>query len=454
MLDFTVKKVYDTILKFNMINENDKILVGFSGGADSLFLIHSLMELQNYINFELFAAHLNHGIRGNEADSDETFVFNYCKKNKIRLFTKKVDIPQIASQSKISDEVAGRNERYRFFNEICTDNAINKIAVAHNKNDSVETVILNLIRGASLSGLCGIKPIHGNIIRPIIDISRTEIEDFLKTRKINYCTDSTNLTDIYTRNKIRNSILNTMTEINSSVIDTVYSNMHNLNNDDNFIKSYCEKLNCITESDDEIIVNMDILRHEHISVKNRVLLMAFEKLKGNTSNISSSHLSIILNADKTGKSFNMPDNITVKTSYNNIVFSYKNKTNDDYSYKLKVDIAVEYLKNKFILCTYCDYADLNEENTVYIDVDKVNINKLTVRNRRNGDRFIPYGMNGEKKIKNFFIDLKLPKNKRDEIPILTDNDVIAAIVPYRVSELYKVTKNTKKILKIKIYGEV
>jgi len=213
-----IEKVYSTIVKYNMINEGDRILVGFSGGADSLFLIHSLIELKKRINIEIYASHVNHGIRGDEAKKDENFVREYCLKHNILLYNKNVDIPEISEKNKISEETAGRNERYKFFKEVCQKNNINKIAVAHNMNDSVETVIHNMIRGASLNGLCGIKPVYKNIIRPIIEVTRQEIELYLKENDLTYCTDSTNACDIYTRNKIRNNILKCMSEINPSVV--------------------------------------------------------------------------------------------------------------------------------------------------------------------------------------------------------------------------------------------
>ena len=212
-----VKKVYDTVVKYNMIEKGDKILVGFSGGADSLFLVLLLIELKKIIDFELYAAHLNHGIRGNEATRDENFVFEFCKTNNVKLFTKHINIPEISRIQKISEETAGRNERYKFFNNICKKNGFNKIAVAHNMNDSVETVIHNMIRGASLKGLSGIKPVNGNVIRPIIEISRDEIENYLFTNNYSFCTDSTNLANIYTRNKIRNVILKEMAKFVLSV---------------------------------------------------------------------------------------------------------------------------------------------------------------------------------------------------------------------------------------------
>ncbi len=452
-MDSTLQKVYNTIINEHMLESKDSILVGFSGGADSVFLMLSLIKLREYMEFDIYAAHLNHGIRGAEADSDETFVTEFCKKHNIKLFVKSIDIPKISKDLKLSEETAGRNERYKFFAEICTQNDIKKIAVAHNKNDSVETVLLNMIRGSALKGLCGIKPVNGNIIRPIIEISRNEIEQYLNDINQNFCTDSTNMTDVYTRNKIRNVILKSMSEINNSVINTIYSNLQSLNNDENFLELYCKNLACITAKENEIIINKTIFDKQHIAIKNRILLNAFQMINGNCSNISSKHLEILLNSKFAGKVYSMPGNVNVKVSYNQIVFS---KNNDEYTrfeYVLHPGESIELFNNVYLHSNYCQTMNLAEKNAVFIDADKLKSDKLIIRSRQDGDRFIPYGMKTPKKIKDFFIDSKIPVYKRNEIPILVDGDEIAALIPYRVSELYKVTDKTQNILMIKITKE-
>lgn len=448
-----IKKVYDTITQNNMLKKNDSVVVGFSGGADSLFLMLALLELKNHCEFEIYAAHINHGIRGNEADRDESFVFDFCKKNRIKLFTKKICIPELAKEQKVSEEIAGRNERYKFFNEICKTYGIKKIAVAHNKNDSVETVILNMIRGASLPGLCGIKPVNGNVIRPIIGVSRDEIEQYLENEKYDYCTDSTNFTDIYNRNKIRNTILKKMADINPSVIDTIHSNLFNLNNDERFLTEYCDNLNCITRVNKDIEIKKDVFEKQHIAIKHRLILKAFEMLKGNCVNVSSKHLEIISNADSVGKTYDMPDNVKVVISYDKIKFSYGAKQNIFFEYDIKNGDKFHLFNNIYISAVYCDKLDINNNNAIFIDADKIKSEKLIVRSRKDGDKFVPYGLNKEKKIKEYFINLKIPVYERDKVPILSDGTEIAAVIPYRVSELYKVDSDTKNILKLELTKE-
>lgn len=446
-------KVYSTIIKYNMINEGDRILVGFSGGADSLFLMHSLIKIKKLINFELYCAHLNHGIRGEEAKRDENFVKEYCLNNDVILFTKTVDIPAISHENKISDETAGRNERYKFFNEICENNNINKVAVAHNMNDSVETVIHNMVRGASLNGLCGIKPMHENIIRPIIEVTRQEIESYLNCNGINYCIDSTNACDIYTRNKIRNKIIKDMAQINPSVIRTVFSNCINLRNDDSFIGEYAKSLNCLSSDGENVTIDKNIFDKQHISIKSRIIMQAFEKLKGSCEGVSAHHIDIINSASDSGRVYNMPGGVNVIISFDKIVFMNELKSNIHFEYNYRIGEKLEFLPGMFLNSSFCDKCNIDDKNALYVDADLLNNDILKIRNKIDGDKFIPYGMNLSKKIKKYFTELKIPAYKRNEVPLILDGEQVVCIVPYRISDLYKVTNKTKNIIKFEITKE-
>lgn len=448
-----IKKVYDTVINEIMITNNDKILVGFSGGADSLFLLLSLIEIKKYIDFDIYAAHLNHGIRGCEAKNDEKFVTEFCKKNNITLYKKNVSIPEISKREKISEETAGRNERYKFFNDICQQNGFNKIAVAHNMNDSVETVILNMVRGSSLKGLCGIKSKNNNIIRPIINIRRDEIEKYLDETDNPYCTDSTNLTDIYTRNKIRNIILKTMSDINPSVVETINSNTYNLKTDDDFIGNYALNLKCIRAEGNNIIINRNTFEMQHTAIKNRLLLEAFCCINGDCNGIGSSHLLILNSKLTTGNEYNMPNNVVVSVSSDKIVFSKGNINSVKFIYDYNIGDVLEYINNQKISTSYCSSFDTGDKSSLFIDADAIKNKTLTIRSRNDGDRFIPYGMKNHKKIKQLFMELKIPSWERDSVPLIVDGDEIVAVVPYRVSELYKVNENTKNIIKIQITKE-
>lgn len=452
-MDIVIKKVYDTIVNNNMILDSDRVLVGFSGGADSLFLILSLIEVKKYIDFEIYAAHLNHGIRGAEAKNDEDFVTEFCKLKNITLYKTNVDIPSISKNEKVSEETAGRNERYKFFNTICKENNINKIAVAHNMNDSVETVILNMIRGSSLNGLCGIKPVNNNIIRPIISVKRDEIECYLNKNSQNYCVDSTNLMQIYARNKVRNSILKSMLDINPSVIETIYSNIQNLKSDDDFIKTYTQKLKCIALDGNNIIINRGIFELQHNAIKNRIILDAYSKITGDICGITSYHLSIFNSELSAGKKYNFPNGVIACVSFDSIVFSKNQIASNEFYYNYKIGDNLEYINGCRINVSHCNCFDKNDTEALYIDADMIKNKTLTIRSRIDGDRFIPFGMKSNKKLKQLFIELKIPVWERNDIPLVVDGDEIVAVVPYRISELYKITEKTKNIIKIQITKE-
>ena len=218
------QKVLDTIKKYNLIEDGDKVIVGVSGGPDSICLINLLNDIKNdkKINFELMVCHINHMIR-EEAGEDEEFVKKYCEEKQIPFFVKHVNVEELANDMKIGTEEAGRKVRYDFFEEILDKTGANKIATAHTKNDNAETVLMNLIRGSGTSGLKGIKAIRdGKYIKPLIDISREEIEEYCKENNLNPRHDKTNDENIYTRNKIRNILIPMLKEeFNPNIIEAI-----------------------------------------------------------------------------------------------------------------------------------------------------------------------------------------------------------------------------------------
>ena len=221
-----LKKICNTIDKHNMLIYGDSVLAALSGGADSVCLLISLCKLKEKYNLSVFAAHLNHKIRGEEADSDEMFAMNLCEKLGVPFFSKSEDVLKYAKDNSLTSEEAGRVLRYEFFDEICNKHSISKIATAHNLNDNTETVMMRFIRGSGINGLCGIPYVNGNIIRPLLDIKRAEIETFLDAENQDYVTDKTNKEPIYFRNKVRlNLIPEIEREYNPNFKETLSSNI-------------------------------------------------------------------------------------------------------------------------------------------------------------------------------------------------------------------------------------
>ena len=214
-------KVLNTINRYNLINQKDKIVIGVSGGPDSMTLLSVLNKLKEDLNIQIYVAHINHMIR-KEADEETEYVKEFCKKINVEFFYKKIDVQKEAERLKIGTEEAGRKIRYEFFYEIAKKTEANKIATAHNSNDNAETVLMNIIRGTSVSGLTGIDAQRGKIIRPLIELPRSEIEEYCKKENLNPRIDKSNYENIYTRNKIRNMLIPFIEkEFNPNIIEGI-----------------------------------------------------------------------------------------------------------------------------------------------------------------------------------------------------------------------------------------
>lgn len=294
------EKVIDTIEKYKLIQNGDRIVVGVSGGPDSICLINILYEIQKEknITFELYVCHINHMIR-EEASSDEEFVKNYCKSKQIPFFAKHVKVEELAKDLKIGTEEAGRKVRYDFFGEILEKVNANKIATAHTKNDNAETVLMNIIRGSGTSGLKGITPLRENkYIKPLIEISRVEIEKYCKENKLNPRYDKTNNENIYTRNKIRNILIPLIEkEFNPNIIETIdrLSDLASKENEylEKVTKETYEKL-LIKEEKNEIILNLKRFNKENKVIKSRLILYTIKRLFGATNGLEKVHIDNII----------------------------------------------------------------------------------------------------------------------------------------------------------------
>ena len=240
-LDIVEEKFLNTVRDYNLIESGDVIVVGVSGGPDSITLLTCLNKYKEKFNYKIIVAHINHLIR-KDSTEDEQFVENYCKKNDIPIFIKRAKVEEIAKKEKRGTEETGRRIRYEFFNEVLKKNNANKIAIAHNMNDNAETMILNLIRGTGLQGLEGIRPRNNNIIRPLINCKREEIESYCKKNNLNPRIDSTNSENIYRRNIIRNKILPSLKEINPNIVETLSRTTKIIRENNTYIKESSQEI--------------------------------------------------------------------------------------------------------------------------------------------------------------------------------------------------------------------
>ena len=423
-----------------------------------------LFELKKELNIEIGAAHINHLLRGEDAFKDEEYVIKICEEIGIPCFVTRVDINDYSKKYKISSEMAGRQVRYDFFEEIIEKEGYNKIATAHNANDQAETILFRLMRGTGLEGLGGIKVSRDDkIIRPILCLSRQEVEEYVELKGLKPRIDKTNFEKIYNRNKIRLDILPYMKEnFNEDIIQTLNRMSVLLQKDNQFLEKLAlnsYKKYCI-EDVDYFIIKEEIFKEEE-PVINRVLRRALVKYSKLSYDFEMKHINDVfsLNQKGSGKVIDLPNGIYAENIYGDIyIKNKKNKCNNNKSEKNL--ISKEEINNqivnfeKFIFEFYVeDYyqgnvVNLNSNNYIQcFDFDKINDNIL-IRKRIDGDKIVPLGMKGTKKLKDIFIDMKIPKEDRERVPILCFDEKIAWIIGIKISEDFKVTNTSKKILKV------
>lgn len=284
----------------NLIKDGDKIVLGVSGGPDSMCMLDMMRELkeEKNINFEIYVAHINHMIR-EEAIDDEKYVQNYCLKHNIEFFVKRADVQKIANDKKIGTEEAGRKVRYEFFEEVLQKTGSNKIAIAHNRNDKIETIIMHLLRGSGISGLKGIEPIRDNkYIRPLIECEREEIEQYCEDKNLQPRIDKTNFENEYTRNKIRNIVIPYIKkEFNPNIIQTLSRLSEVATDECNYIDLQTQKIYnrlLIEKSDKQIILKLKEFNQQENVIQKRLVLKTIKELSGSTDRIEKIHIEDII----------------------------------------------------------------------------------------------------------------------------------------------------------------
>jgi len=460
-----LQKVRHYIEHYRMIQPGNRVVLGFSGGADSVALLHVLKELQKPLNFQLYAAHVNHGLRGQAARDDAKFAEEMCRKWDIPFFLKEADIHSLSKELHISEEETGRLVRYGFFNEVMDRIKGDRIATAHHKNDQAETILHNIIRGTGMRGLTGIKPIRdGTIIRPFLDVTRQEIEDYLKVRKISYRLDATNVDSIYTRNRIRNKLLPDLEEsYNPDIVDSLARMADILREEDNFLMSYCknlyEEMACFES--ERVELDLRKFNNYHSAVKRRLVRMAIEKVRGDLDGVGHSHVEAVIRlaeCSATGSRTLIPAGslnkrrILAELGYNYLIFRVESGEESFAAFEKTLPVPGKVVLDEVNLVVTSEAWDKSKGFSfspwcIYIDKDKLE-GSLSLRQRRNGDRFKPFGMKGSKKLKDYFIDRKIPRDERSRIPLLVDQENIVWVVGYQINHDYRVTDATTNIIRI------
>ena len=465
-------KVLKYIKQNKMIEAGESVVVGVSGGADSMCLLHILNSIKDEYEIDIIAVHIHHGIRKETADRDAVFVKEYCESIGIPCHICRYDVPFIAKECGMSEEEAGRKVRYdSFYNVLDTvknNGKSGKIAVAHNADDLAETVLLNLFRGSGLTGLTGIRPVRGDVIRPILCLSRAEVEEYDRHYEVRYITDETNFETEYTRNKIR---LDIMPRIVSGINDKAVSHVNNTAAGLTLIDDYMDKesdkvIEAITHCDgNDLYINIEKFNKLHVAMQWQVSKKCLCMVAKKSKDISRIHIEglMTLFGMQTGKKVNLPYGMTAIREYGEV------HLRQDISNKESVCKSVE-KDNSVNICGFGEYTyiadnftaklsvesdtfskQVFEENnfTKWIDCDIMKAN-LQLRTRKPGDYIVIDEAGSKKKLKDFFIDKKIPQERRDKVLLVASGNEIVWIVGYRLSGAYKVSKDTKNILKLSI----
>lgn len=460
--DRILDQMMNTINEHQLITVGDKIVVAVSGGPDSVSLLYLLQDLRSKLGIELYGAHLNHKIRGIEAQLDAQYVLNLCESLNIICFVKSIDVEAYGKEYQLTSEQAGRMLRYEFFEEVMKKVGASKIAVAHNKNDQAETVLMRLLRGAGMQGLSAIQHKRGAVIRPLLDVSRQEIEQYCSDKGLKPRVDQTNLTSIYHRNKVRRELIPYIEEnYNPSVLDSLVKTANILKEDYDYLEKEAQTLYRSLvhfEKKDRLSFSIAALDKLHPAMKARMLRKAGEELLGKGELLSYrqvQNLLELLDKQQTGKAIHLPMDLEAVISYDKLIFS-KGKKEPTEPFKEPLTVGdttyIHALKASFELTVVPkeSIAKVSKDKFVkHFDYDKVK-QPIFVRNRRDGDRFWPLGLSGKKKLKDFLIDCKVDRDERDLIPLICHGNDIVWVVGYRISEKYKITDRTQQVLSIKL----
>lgn len=449
-----IQKIRTFVEENHMLEYKDKVVVGVSGGADSVCLFFVLLELQKYYDLSLIVVHINHGIRGEEAERDQIFVESLCKEHRIDCRVFYYSVQQLAKKEKVSEEEMGRRVRYQSFFQVLKEEQCQKIAVAHNQNDQSETMLLNLFRGSGLKGLSGILPVRGVVIRPLLMTTRKEIELFLEERKLSFQIDKTNLEEDYTRNKIRLSLIPYIErEINERASEHIAKATGMLREAEEYIRKrgLFVKDAIVTYKNGKYSFCVEAFLQEESIIQREVLRQILEELTSHLKDIEAEHIKMILELCKkqVGKEIHLPYGIVVSRGYQEITMEIRASVT---SCKKEIIAVQPDVKFQIVPKIQLQNQEIPKNNcTKWFDYDKI-ANIVMVRHRKQGDYFQLDNHGNIKKLNRYFIDKKIPKEQRDSVLLLADGSHIIWIIGDRISEAYKIDENTKNVLIVNVNG--
>lgn len=431
-----ISKVEQYVVSNGLLRGGEKVIVGVSGGADSV----ALLDILHALGIECVVAHCNFHLRGEESNRDAFFVEELCKKYNLKFERVDFDTEAHAAMNGISIEMAARELRYNWFEQLRVIHIADKIAVAHHRDDSVETILLNLVRGTGIRGLTGISPSNGYIIRPLLCVSRAEIIDYLKGRKLAFVDDSTNNEDLYARNKIRLNVIPLLEAINPSAKESILRTAEHLSQVENIYRMYIEQVKEQIFKDGKI----DIALLVRYAEPEAILFEILSPYGFNSATVRQIFQSIIT---QSGKLFYSDTHELLKDRTSLILREKEGLTVDTFSIH-EGDTLLSHpisLRIERFPVSECEIE--KNKSVLHVDADKLTY-PLILRHWRTGDWFVPFGMKGKKKISDYFTDRKYTRFEKESAWLLCSGEDIIWLVGDRSDDRFKVTDNTKNVVRI------
>ena len=457
-----VQRTHRFIAQHQMIQPKETVLVGVSGGVDSLALLYALHTLRHQLDCQLHVAHLDHGFREDSA-GDAVYVAEQADQLGIPISRDRIDVPQLMRDQKLSAEVAARRARYHFYECVSERIGATKIALGHHRGDQAETVLMNLLRGAGASGLKGILPVRdGKFIRPLLAFSRKEIEAFVAQLGLQPRCDATNYQLNYLRNRVRLELIPTLERAyNSNIQNTLNQTAELLQAESDYLETIAHDAFqvCRIESctPDTVVLDRCLYQEYHLALRRRILRLAVAEVFGEVRDLYFNHFESMLNlidGEAPNSALDLPNGGTFRRAYNRILIQKAADSHAPFEYEVAVPGHTPLLLldaemtatvvEQPMSCAVADKFPDGKFQAVF-DLDRLQL-PLTLRQRRDGDRFHPFGMQGTKKLKDLLIDAKIPQQERERVPVLVNGDEIIWVVGYRTSEPFKVRAETKRRL--------
>jgi tRNA(Ile)-lysidine synthase len=447
------EKVDSFIIKNSLIVKKDKVLLALSGGKDSVFLFYYFIGRKDVYDFEFSCIYVNHNLRGNDSFNDEQFCKELCNKHNIPLYVCSIDVKKYASENKKSIEEAARELRYAKFKEIKDKNNFSKVATAHNLDDNIETLLLRLIEGTGLKGLCGIPPVRNDyVIRPLLGISKNEIVKYLNANNLEYVFDKSNDDINFRRNYIRHKLIPEIAGINPSYSTGIINTINILTGISEYYYNCIDELirKFIKENEEQLIIDNRLFKLYNLIIYAECIKVCLEKSFNYRFDINDLEKLEGINNIQVGKYFELKDDFILFKDRTE-TFIFRSKGAGLLPTKLKIGDRIDFDGKKLYSKLY-DIDEVNiknkKRNEEFIDVTNVDINNLIIRNWKEGDCFIPLGMKGKKNVSDFLTDVKVNAIDKKKQKVLLNVNEIIYLIGYRISEKYKITEKTKKVLKI------